>query len=133
MQINPIKTKMVKNLILVLVAVAVTSGVWLVAGASSRPWYARNYTCLVLTDDVVLKANWTNEVVGTLKKGVVLFVPDEQDYQVTDPGDSSLHKVYIGLTADLKGKFLRIPQELSPTNTTVKVYNYLQAYPNVAK
>lgn len=120
---------MVKNILLVLVTSAITSGIWILCTKAGARWYSRDYTCVVLTDDVVLKADTTNEVLGTLKKGVVLFVPDGADYQVTDPGDTSLHKIYIGLTADMDGKFLRVPQDLSPTNTHVTAYNYLDVYP----
>ena len=119
---------MVKNLLLILVAAVVTSGIWILCTKVNNSWFSRNYVCVVLTDDVVLKAGWTNEVVGTLKKGVVLFVPEAVDYQVTDPGDSSLHKVYVSLTADMHGKYLRVPQDLSPTNQSIKTYNYLEMY-----
>jgi hypothetical protein len=84
---------------------------------------------VVLTDDVVLKAGWTNEIVGTLKKGTVLFVPDEADYRVTDPGDTSLHKVYLSLSADMEGKYRRVPQQLRPDDQRVVTYNYLVVSP----
>jgi len=121
---------MTKNLLIILLAAVVTSGVWILCiNAKSHKWYSRNYVCVVLTDDVVLKSGRSNEVVGTLRKGVILFVPDGEDYRVTDPSDSSLHKVYVSLTADMRGKFLRVPQEFSPTNQSVETYNYLDMYP----
>ena len=97
--------------------------------AKPHNWYKRDYVCIVLTDDVVLKAAWTNEVVGTLKKGTVLLGLNPEDYKVTDPGDSGLHKVYVSLSADMDGKYRRVPQQLSVTNQTVKTYNYLVINP----
>ena len=124
---------MVKHLKVAVLAAAVTSGIWMACTGIGLPkWYSRDYTCLVLTDDVVLKSNWTNEAVGTLKRGVVLFVPDGEDYQVTDPGDSSLHKVYIGITAEISRKGLKEPPEIPQANT-MEINDYLKAYPRNTK
>jgi len=121
---------MVKNLTIAVLAVVAASGFWLLwTKTNPRSWYRRDYVCVVLTDDVVLKAGLTHEVVGTLKKGTVLFVPDKEDYRVTDPGDTSLHQVYVSLTADMEGKFRRVPQEVSATDQSMKTYNYLVVYP----
>jgi hypothetical protein len=124
---------MLKNLTIAILAVVASSCLWIIwAGSKSHQfsdWSKRNYECIVLTDDVVLKASWTNEVVGTLKKGTILFVPNEEDYRVTDPGDTTLHKLYVSITANMEGKYRTVPQDWSVADRNEKIYNYLDVYP----
>jgi Tfp pilus assembly protein PilW len=124
---------MLKNLTIAILAVVVSSCLWIIWTGSKGPhfsdWGKRDYECIVLTDDVVLKASWTNQVVGTLKKGTILFVPSEEDYRVTDPGDTTLHKLYVSITANMEGKYRKVSQTRSLAERNEQTYNYLDIYP----
>lgn len=76
---------------------------------SARRWNPRDYRCAVLQENVQLTARGTEHVVGYLKKGAVLFVPDREDMAVTDPGDAQLHKIYVCLSADIMDHVVFLP------------------------
>ena len=117
-----------------LVAVVVISCAWAIffLTASFR-WNPRDYRCALLTEDVTLKGQGTDLVIGYLRKGAVLFAPTKDDMAVTDPGDIALHKVYVRLPADMIDRLVLLPPKKAGTNVPQTICNVLEAIPQDLK
>ena len=92
-------------------------------------WKARDYRCALLMEDVVLRGQGTDAVLGTLKTGTVLFVPTRDDMAVTDPGDIQLHKVYIRLSPDALDRLVLLPPKRPNALVPKTICNILEAIP----
>lgn len=113
-----------------LVAVVVLSCVWLAVHVfASLRWKPRDYRCALLTEDIVLRGQGTDTVLGTLKKGTVIFAPTREDMGVTDPGDIQLHKVYVRLRPDALNRLVLLPPRRPDARVPQTVCNVLEAVP----
>ena len=113
-----------------LAAVVVFSCIWLtVQLVTSLRWKARDYRCVVLTEDLTFRGQGTNLVLGVLKKGTVLFAPTIDDMAVTDPGDIELHKVYVRIPPDVIGRQLLFPPSQAGVHLPKTICNILEVVP----
>lgn len=91
--------KMMRNL---AVAVALSFLFYVVSifvyGTFTAFWHGRDHERIVLTHDVILYGNSTNNVLGILRRGTILFSPGSNDYVVTGPEDTYFYKVYVRLS-----------------------------------
>ena len=120
-----------RNLLTIsLAVVAVLSCAWAIfLIMPAFRWKAPDYRCALLTEDLVLRGQGTDTVLGTLKKGTVLFAPTREDMAVTDPGDIQLHKVYVRLPHDALNRLVLLPPKRSDTRVPKTVCNILEAVP----
>ena len=117
-----------KLLTISLAAAAVISFAWtILSNISTLRCRTHGYRCAVLTEDLVLLGQGTDAVLGTLKKGTVLFAPAREDMSVTDPGDFQLHKIYVRIHLDAIDNLILLPSKRSDIAVPKTVCNVLEA------
>lgn len=121
---------MKRNLTIILAAVAALSLGWLSFHLfNAWRWKPRDYICALLAEDVTLRGQGTENELGTLKKGAVLYAPTWDDYAVSDPGDSQLFKVYVRLSPDVIKNLLLLPARQTNAPVPKTVCNVLEVVP----
>lgn len=111
-----------------LAVVTALSCMWMILLiVPSFRWNPRDYRCAILTEDVALRGQGTDAVLGTLKKGTVLFAPTREDMAVSDPGDIQLHKIYVRLSHDTLDRLIMLPPARPDTRVPKTVCNILEA------
>jgi hypothetical protein len=89
-------------------AIAVASATLAKARAESA---FRDYRCTTSEKPLVLRARGSNQVVGVIFPGVLLFPPVRSDLHVTDQGDGELHKMYVRIPTNFHADSLKFPKD----------------------